>query len=145
MQKSSCYDEGRFTCAEQEYSGQRHKVADNQCLICYKVFTNSSQHSEHFKKCRTNLKCKKCCITKFRSLLEYQNHIKICAGEGFFKCFDCGNSYKCSGKFRCYNCKAKFFSIDPFLEHVKQCRPLPSCKRMPVIFFDKGDVTQTHE
>ena len=148
LQKSSCYDEGGLTCVEQEYSRHRHKVADNQCLICYKVFANTSQHSEHFKKCRTKLKCKKCCIAKFHSLSEYQSHIKICAGEGFFKCFDCGkvfsdkklcqnHSYKCSGKFRCDHCKAKFFSIDPLLEHVKQCRPLPSCQKCQTSFLTK--------
>ena len=148
MQKSSCYDKGGLICVEQECSGYRHKVADNQCLICYKVFANSSQCSEHFKNCRTKLKCKKCCITKFHSLSEYQSHIKICDGEGFFKCFDYGkvysdkklcqnHSYKCSGKFSCYHCKAKFFSIDTFLEHVKQCRPLPSCNKCQTSFLTK--------
>ena len=51
LQKSSCHDERGLTCVEQKYSRHRQKVADNQCLICYKVFGNSSQCSEHFK-CR---------------------------------------------------------------------------------------------
>ena len=56
LQKSSCYDKGGLTCVEQEYSTHRHKVAENQYLICYKDCANSSQCSEHFKKCRTELK-----------------------------------------------------------------------------------------
>ena len=100
---------------------------DRECLICKKEFQSIKQHCEHFKICRSSLKCQKC-DTVFDKLTIYHAHVTICNGLHKYKCSGCGKCF--SEKKQTYNCMYK-------------CRKKITCQRCSLLFQDWKKIVKT--
>ena len=75
-------------------------------MICKKEFDSVKQCCDHYKICKTSLKCKKC-NQIFDKLHIYHAHVSICDGL---------DKYKCSGWGMCFTDRKKTYN------HMYNCR-----------------------
>ena len=65
------------------------ELNERQCLTCRKEFGSVKEHSDHFKICKTSVKCKNC-NQVFNKLSTCNGHVSICDGLNKYKCSSCG-------------------------------------------------------
>ena len=79
--------------------------------LCTKEFDTVRQHCDHYKICKSSLKCTKC-DQIFNKLHTYHVHVNICDGLDKYKCSGCGlcfidrkkaynHMYNCTKKLTC--------------------------------------------
>ena len=123
-------------------------------MICQKEFDSVKQHRDHYKICKTSLKCKKC-DQIFDKLHICHAYVSICDGLDKYKCSGCGMCftdrkrnynymYHCRKKLTCKRCSLPFREWKSLLNHCEIAHPKIECK-ICHIFYNWGVISAAHE
>ena len=119
---------------------------DKCCLICDKEFMTKNECHNHYKICKSSLKCIKC-----DKLCTFHAHENICAGLAKFKWSGCGlcfvdkkkahnHMYNCRKKFTCRRCSVPFCDWKLLLNHCKIAHPKIECKICCSFFYFRNPI-----